>query len=169
MLDNDLDQWYFMGTNKIHKSVAFFGEIEMGENNIFYPNCVIGIPGFIRKSGLFEGKVTIGDDNWFGCNVSVMIGKSGETKIGNNNLIMNYVNIGHNVSIGDNNEIGVNSVIAGWAEVGNKNKIKLSVSVRNRKIIGNNCLIGMGSVVVKDVQDDCIIYGNPAKVREKKL
>ena len=168
MIQNELDQWYYIGTNKRHKSVIFFDEVEMGDNNIFYPNCVIGIPGFIRKSDSFEGKVKIGNNNWFGCNVSIMVGKSGFTQIGDDNLIMNYVNIGHNVTIGNTNEIGVNSVIAGWVEIGNKNKIKLSVSVRNRKIIGSNCLIGMGAVVVKNVDNNTVVYGNPAKVIDKK-
>lgn len=168
-MENEQDQWYYVGTNKIHKSVIFFGNIDMGENNIFYPNCVIGIPGFIRKSEGFSGSVKIGDNNWFGCNTSIMTGKNGVTKIGNNNLIMNYVNIGHNSIIGDDNEIGVNSVISGWVEIGNKNKIKISVSVRNRKKIGDNCLIGMGGVVVKNVENNSVVYGNPAKLIKKNV
>ena len=30
--------------------------------------------------------------------------------------------------------------------------------------IGNNVIIGAGSVVVKDVTDNCIVAGNPARV-----
>lgn len=30
--------------------------------------------------------------------------------------------------------------------------------------IGNNCTVGAGSVVVKDVPDNCIVAGNPAKI-----
>lgn len=30
--------------------------------------------------------------------------------------------------------------------------------------IGNNVIVGMGSVVTKDVPDNCIVAGNPAKV-----
>ena len=29
---------------------------------------------------------------------------------------------------------------------------------------GNNVIIGAGSVVVNDVQDNCVVAGNPAKV-----
>jgi UDP-3-O-[3-hydroxymyristoyl] glucosamine N-acyltransferase len=76
---------------------------------------------------------------------------------------MNYVNIGHNTIIGDKNEIGAGTIIAGWVEVGDLNKIKMSVTIRNRKKISNNCLIGMGSVVVKNVDDNSVIYGNPAE------
>jgi putative colanic acid biosynthesis acetyltransferase WcaB len=48
--------------------------------------------------------------------------------------------------IGDNVTIGANSVIIG--------EIK----------IGNNSIIGAGSVVIKDVPDNSIVAGNPAKV-----
>lgn len=30
--------------------------------------------------------------------------------------------------------------------------------------IGNNVIVGAGSVVVKDVPDDCVVAGNPAKI-----
>ena len=93
-----------------------------------------------------------------------MCGVSGTTQIGSNNLIMNYVNIGHDVSIGDDNEIGVSSILAGWSQIGNKNKIKLNVSVRNRIIIGNNNIIGMGSNVVVNVDNNTVSYGNPNKI-----
>jgi serine acetyltransferase len=30
--------------------------------------------------------------------------------------------------------------------------------------IGNNVKIGAGSVVVKDIPDNCVVVGNPAKI-----
>lgn len=30
--------------------------------------------------------------------------------------------------------------------------------------IGNNCIVGAGAVVTKDVPDNCIVAGNPAKI-----
>lgn len=49
-------------------------------------------------------------------------------------------------SIGENVKLGANVVIIG--------KIK----------IGDNVIVGAGSVVVKDVPDNCIVAGNPAKI-----
>lgn len=51
--------------------------------------------------------------------------------------------------VGDNVDIGCNSVIIG--------------SIK----IGNNAKIGAGSVVVKDVPDNCIVVGNPAKIIQR--
>lgn len=48
--------------------------------------------------------------------------------------------------IGDNVTLGVNVTIIGPVT------------------IGNNVIVGAGSVVVKDVPDNCVVAGNPAKI-----
>lgn len=48
--------------------------------------------------------------------------------------------------LGDNVEVGANVVIIGGVH------------------IGNNVKIGAGSVVTKDIPDNCIVVGNPAKI-----
>ncbi len=35
--------------------------------------------------------------------------------------------------------------------------------------IGNNVVIGAGSVVTKNVPDNCVVAGNPAKIIEKNI
>ena len=52
----------------------------------------------------------------------------------------------HRAVIGDNVTLGVNVIIIGPVH------------------IGNNVTIGAGSVVVKDIPDNSIAVGNPAKV-----
>lgn len=59
--------------------------------------------------------------------------------------LTSYVKIGK-IEIGDNVFIGANSTI-----------------LPNVKI-GNNSIIGAGSVVTKDVPENCVAVGNPAKV-----
>lgn len=48
--------------------------------------------------------------------------------------------------------------------IGNNVTLGASVTIIGPIHIGNNVLIGAGSVVVKDVPDNCIIAGNPAKI-----
>jgi maltose O-acetyltransferase len=33
--------------------------------------------------------------------------------------------------------------------------------------IGNNSIIGAGSVVTKDIPENSVVYGNPAKIKRK--
>jgi len=160
--------WKRIGTNLIHESVVWDDDLELGEHNTIYPNTVIGLPGFIREAETASGRVIIGNNNRIGCNVCIMIGASGITSIGDNNLIMNYVNIGHNVQIGNDNEIGVQSILAGWVQIGNNNQIKLSCNLRNRIVLGNGHTVGMGSNVTKSFPNDgLLLYGNPATERPR--
>lgn len=150
--------------NKIHVTAVIGDNVELGKNNTIYPYAVLGMPGFIRDSDSASGKIIIGDNNKIGNHVSIMIGQECNTIIGDNNLIMNYVNIGHDVIIGNNNEIGVKSLLAGYSKIGNGNKIKISCTIRNRKIIGNDNIIGMCSNITKDFDiDGWLIYGTPAR------
>lgn len=63
------------------------------------------------------------------------------TTIGNNGLDDNAKPV-----LGDNVEIGAHAVIIGPV------------------IIGNNVTIGAGAVVTKDVPDNCVVAGNPARI-----
>lgn len=48
--------------------------------------------------------------------------------------------------------------------IGNNVTLGASVTIIGNVHIGNNVVVGAGSVVVKDVPDNCIVAGNPAKV-----
>lgn len=63
---------------------------------------------------------------------------------------MQGVTIGKNTKgspvIGDNVFIGANALVIG------------------KVVVGNNVCIGAGSVVVKDVPDNAVVVGNPARI-----
>jgi UDP-N-acetylglucosamine acyltransferase len=150
--------------NKIHVTAIIGDNVELGKNNTIYPYAVIGLPGFIRDANNATGRVRIGNNNKIGAHTSIMVGQEGITDIGDNNMLMNYVNIGHDAIIGNSNEIGAGTVIAGWVKIGNNNMIKIRCTIRNRKIIGNDNIIGMCSNITKDFNmEGWLIYGTPAK------
>ena len=51
--------------------------------------------------------------------------------------------------------------------IGNNVSIGCHVVVLGDITIGNNVTIGAGSVVVKDVPDNCVVVGNPARIIKK--
>ena len=155
--------WIYKGTNKIHSTAIIGDNVHLGENNIIYPYAVLGLVGFIRGHGEVAGTIVIGDNNWIGCHTSFMCGEEGETRVGNNNLIMNYVNIGHHVQVGDHNEIGARSLLAGYSSIGDYNKIKVNCTLRNRITVGSHNIIGMGSNVVANIGSKSLCFGNPCK------
>lgn len=159
LYDND---YININGNEVHRTAIIGDNVIIGKGNVIMPYAVIGERGFIRDAKT-KGEVIIGNNNKIGCYVAVMSGADNLTSIGNNNLIMNYVNIGHNAKVGNDNEIGAGTVVGGHAEIGNRIQIKLHCLIRNRIKIGDGITIGMGTNVVKSIDEKKVYYGNPAK------
>jgi|15BtaG_2_1085339.scaffolds.fasta_scaffold00018_47 UDP-N-acetylglucosamine acyltransferase len=160
--------WSFIDGNKIHSTAIICDNVVIGTGNIIYPYAVIGLPGFTSSGPDDVCGVVIGDDNWIGAHVSIMSGAESDTAIGSGNFIMNYSNIGHDVLIGDKNEIGVRAILAGFCKIGSLNKIKINCCIRNRAVLGSKNIIGMGSVVTSSFyENEVLIYGSPAKIIRK--
>lgn len=87
--------------------------------------------------------------------------------IGENVLILPNCNIGHDVIIGNNSVISGATNIAGMCEVGENTYIGMSTIIKENVKIGNFTIIGLGSVVVRDIPNDTIALGNPARPMKK--
>lgn len=72
--------------------------------------------------------------------------------------------IEHDCVIGDFVHIAPNSALAGDVCVKDMTFVGISSSVIQGKVIGENSVIGAGSVVIKDIPDNALSYGVPAKV-----
>lgn len=76
--------------------------------------------------------------------------------------ILNADSIGDNFSCRHCTTLGAKS--DGRPQIGDNVTLGANVTIIGKVHIGNNVTVGAGSVVVKDVPDNCIVAGNPAKV-----
>jgi acetyltransferase-like isoleucine patch superfamily enzyme len=83
--------------------------------------------------------------------------------IGDYNYIESEVLIGHDVQIGRYCHIGPRTFIAGDVRIGDFVVIHGAASIARGVQIGHNAVIGLGAVVMRDVPENAVVMGNPAK------
>ena len=101
-----------------------------------------------------------------GSGVSVMAGAiiNASSRIGENVIINTGAIVEHDCLIGSHVHIATGARLAGNVEVGDESMIGAGSVIRQGIKIGNRAVIGAGAVVVKNVTDDCLVVGNPARV-----
>ncbi|WP_169940099.1 acetyltransferase [Campylobacter sp. RM15925] len=72
--------------------------------------------------------------------------------------------IEHDCVIGEFAHISPNVALAGGVEVGNLTHVGIGSCVIQGIKIGANSVIGAGSVVVRDITNNVLAYGNPARI-----
>ena len=160
---------------KIFNNVILSKAVKIGRNCIIKSGAVIGEIGFgysVNESGEnfripHFGSVVIGDNVEIGANTTIERGTIEDTIIEKGVKIDDLCQISHNAHIGENTKVITNTSIYGSVKVGKNCYISTSI-IRNQLTIGDNVIIGMGSVVVRDVRDNAIVYGNPARGKIEK-
>ncbi len=75
--------------------------------------------------------------------------------------------IGHDCVIGEGSIISTYDSIAGAVRIGQYSYLGMGVSIKELVSIGDYAIIGMGSIVFKDISDEMIAMGNPARAMKK--
>ena len=162
--------WYYVGSNKIHKTALInWDVVEMGENNIIGAYSCFGTDSqSIRDKA--TGVISIGDNNIFRESVSVNMPTewSKLTAIEDNCYLMINSNIAHDCYVESNCIISNNAAFGGHVYVMENTNIGYSVSIHQFQVIGSYCMLGMGSIVPKgaDIKCGTLWYGVPARFKK---
>jgi sugar O-acyltransferase (sialic acid O-acetyltransferase NeuD family) len=79
-------------------------------------------------------------------------------------LINRAASIGHHAQLGDFVSIGPGAVLAGQVTVETGAVIGACAVVLPEVTIGRNAVVGAGAVVTRDVPDEAMVTGNPARM-----
>lgn len=91
-----------------------------------------------------------------------------DARVGKHCIINTKASVDHECRIGDYVHIAPGATISGDVEVGECTWIGVGACVKQGIRIGKNCMIGAGSVIVKDIPDNVVAYGNPARIIPNK-
>ena len=85
--------------------------------------------------------------------------------LGENVIVNSGAIVEHDCVLGDHVHVATGAKIAGGVEVGSGTLIGIGASVRQGVRIGRESIVGAGAAVVKDVPDNVVVAGVPARVR----
>ncbi len=144
------------------------GKTTIGRGNHIFSHAVVGsIPQDLKFAGE-EVELIIGDNNKIREFTLINPGTKGGgsiTKIGNNNLLMGYVHIGHDVILGDNCILANGVNLAGHVELGDNVVIGGLTPVHQFVHIGDFAMIAGASALSQDIPPYCLAEGNRAVLR----
>ena len=149
---------------KIGSHVVVRGDTYIGEDNHIFHGASLGsAPNKDNK----DDYLFIGDNNVIREYVSIESGSSrgnGETKIGNNNMIMAYCHISENCNLSSDiimsnaTSLGEEVMVEDHAVIAGMTNVKEFVR------IGRVAMVGAHSNVLKDIPPYIIVDGHPAQV-----
>jgi UDP-N-acetylglucosamine acyltransferase len=129
----------------IASHVVVRGPTKMGANNKIFQFSTIGDDTPDLKYNGEPTRLIIGDNNTIREGVTIHRGTvqdNSETIIGNDNLLMAYVHIGHDCVVGNNCILVNNASISGHVSVGDWTILSGYVLVHQFVHIGPHCFIG---------------------------
>lgn len=113
----------------------------------------------IHPSAHIGGNVRIGT----GCVVGYMSQIDCDVTIGNFVNIQTNVVVGHDTNVGSWSILDCFSFTGGFSYVGESVTLHTRSTVLPKLTVGKNAIVNAGSVVIRNVKENTIVMGNPAK------
>jgi UDP-N-acetylglucosamine acyltransferase len=142
------------------------GITSIGRDNRIWQFCSIGAAPQDKKYAGEPTRLEIGDRNTirefctFNCGT---VQDSGCTRVGDDNWIMAYVHLAHDVQLGSQCILANNATLAGHVQVGDWVIVGGLTGVHQFVKIGAHAMAGFQTALSQDVPPFMMVDGNPAK------
>lgn len=88
-----------------------------------------------------------------------------DTNIGKHVIVNTGAIIEHDCNIADFAHISPNATLCGNVAIGECTHVGAGAVIIQNKSVGANSVVGAGAIVVKDVPDDVVVMGVPARIK----
>lgn len=153
---------------QLANNVTVIGHTTIGEQNVLFPNVVIGgNPQDLSYKGE-PTRVEIGRNNQFREGVTVnraTTKEDGVTRIGSNNYLMANSHVAHDSNVGDHVILANGVLLGGHTHVHSRAILSGNAAVHHYVTVGAGCFIGGMSRIVHDAPPFMLVEGNPSIVR----
>ncbi len=117
-------------------------------------------PVFVHNSAVVYPSVNLGEGTVVLPNAVL----DADVTVGKHCIINNHATVSHNVRIGDFVHIAIQAAVAGLVTIGEGSLIGAGSVILPGIKIGKCAVVGAGAVVTRDVPDNSVVMGAPAKI-----
>jgi len=148
----------------VHDLIVAFGDCRARVDAArFAASLGFSLATAIHPSAVVAGSARLGGGTIVAANAVVNPG----THVGENVIVNTRSSIDHDCVVEDGAHICPGVTLAARVRVGELAWIGVGATVSDGRSIGKRTLIGAGAVVVRDIPDDVVAYGVPARVMRK--
>ena len=160
--------------NFIHRTAIIGSNVELGDNVVIGPFCVIGTPAeHPREPYIARGTVIVGNNVKLYKLVTVdsPIANDGMTIVGDGCTMMAHSHLGHDVQLGRDVAIATGAKLGGHSLIGDYCNIGLNAVAHQRTILARGTMLGACSFAKGEyVNEFRILVGSPARdIGENKV
>jgi len=148
--------------------VVIEGHTRIGQNNRIWQFASLGAAPQDKKYAGEPTELHIGDGNTIREFCTLNRGTAqdaGVTRVGDDNWIMAYVHLAHDVQLGSHTILANNATLAGHVHIGDWVIVGGLTGVHQFCKVGRHAMIGFQSRVSQDVPPFMMAEGNPVEVR----
>jgi sugar O-acyltransferase (sialic acid O-acetyltransferase NeuD family) len=128
-------------------------------------NKIISVKNDFEFITTIHPSAQIGNNVQIGYGTVIMPGAiiNSNTTIGDFSIINTNASLDHDSKLGHFSSLAPGVVTGGFVTIGDYSSISIGAILKNNINIGKNSVIGAGSLVLKDIEDNVVAYGSPAR------